>query len=125
MLIGEPGVGKSAVIDGLAQRIVAGDVPDALRGKIVFSLDLTSLVAGTRYRGDFEERLKATLNGIKQRGNVLLFIDEIHTILKAGSSEGGLDIANILKPMLARGELQTIARPRLKNIANNLSKTVR
>lgn len=114
VLIGEPGVGKSAVIDGLAQRIVVGDVPDALRGKIVFSLDLTSLVAGTRYRGDFEERLKATLNGIKQRGNVLLFIDEIHTILKAGSSEGGLDIANILKPMLARGELQTIGATTLE-----------
>lgn len=114
VLIGEPGVGKSAVIDGLAQRIVAGDVPDALRGKIVFSLDLTSLVAGTRYRGDFEERLKTTLNGIKQRGNVLLFIDEIHTILKAGSSEGGLDIANILKPMLARGELQTIGATTLE-----------
>lgn len=114
VLIGEPGVGKSAVIDGLAQRIVACDVPDALRGKIVFSLDLTSLVAGTRYRGDFEERLKATLNGIKQRGNVLLFIDEIHTILKAGSSEGGLDIANILKPMLARGELQTIGATTLE-----------
>lgn len=114
VLIGEPGVGKSAVIDGLAQRIVAGDVPDALRGKIVFSLDLTSLVAGTRYRGDFEERFKATLNGIKQRGNVLLFIDEIHTILKAGSSEGGLDIANILKPMLARGELQTIGATTLE-----------
>lgn len=114
VLIGEPGVGKSAVIDGLAQRIVAGDVPDALRGKIVFSLDLTSLVAGTRYRGDFEERLKATLNGIKKRGNVLLFIDEIHTILKAGSSEGGLDIANILKPMLARGELQTIGATTLE-----------
>lgn len=114
VLIGEPGVGKSAVIDGLAQRIVAGDVPDALRSKIVFSLDLTSLVAGTRYRGDFEERLKATLNGIKQRGNVLLFIDEIHTILKAGSSEGGLDIANILKPMLARGELQTIGATTLE-----------
>lgn len=114
MLIGEPGVGKSAVIDGLAQRIVSGDVPDALRGKTVFSLDLTSLVAGTRYRGDFEERLKATLNGIKQRGNVLLFIDEIHTILKAGSSEGGLDIANILKPMLARGELQTIGATTLE-----------
>ena len=114
VLIGEPGVGKSAVIDGLAQRIVAGDVPDALRDKIVFSLDLTSLVAGTRYRGDFEERLKATLNGIKQRGNVLLFIDEIHTILKAGSSEGGLDIANILKPMLARGELQTIGATTLE-----------
>lgn len=114
VLIGEPGVGKSAVIDGLAQRIAAGDVPDALRGKIVFSLDLTSLVAGTRYRGDFEERLKATLNGIKQRGNVLLFIDEIHTILKAGSSEGGLDLANILKPMLARGELQTIGATTLE-----------
>ena len=114
VLIGEPGVGKSAVIDGLAQRIVAGDVPDALRGKIVFSLDLTSLVAGTRYRGDFEERLKATLNGIKQRGNVLRFIDGIHTILKAGSSEGGLDIANILKPMLARGELQTIGATTLE-----------
>ena len=114
VLIGEPGVGKSAVIDGLAQRIAAGGVPDALRGKIVFSLDLTSLVAGTRYRGDFEERLKATLNGIKQRGNVLLFIDEIHTILKAGSSEGGLDIANILKPMLARGELQTIGATTLE-----------
>lgn len=114
VLIGEPGVGKSAVIDGLAQRIAAGDVPDVLRGKIVFSLDLTSLVAGTRYRGDFEERLKATLNGIKQRGNVLLFIDEIHTILKAGSSEGGLDIANILKPMLARGELQTIGATTLE-----------
>lgn len=114
VLIGEPGVGKSAVINGLAQRIAAGDVPDALRGKIVFSLDLTSLVAGTRYRGDFEERLKATLNGIKQRGNVLLFIDEIHTILKAGSSEGGLDIANILKPMLARGELQTIGATTLE-----------
>lgn len=114
VLIGEPGVGKSAVIDGLAQRIVAGDVPDALRGKIVFSLNLTSLVAGTRYRGAFEERLKATLNGIKQRGNVLLFIDEIHTILKAGSSEGGLDIANILKPMLARGELQTIGATTLE-----------
>ena len=108
VLIGEPGVGKSAVIDGLAQAIASGDVPEPLQDKIVFSLDLTALVAGTRYRGDFEERLKATLNGIQQRGNVILFIDEIHTILKAGSSEGGLDIANILKPMLARGELQTI-----------------
>lgn len=114
VLIGEPGVGKSAVIDGLAQAIVAGDVPDALRDKIVFSLDLTSLVAGTRYRGDFEERLKTTLNGIKQRGNIILFIDEIHTILKAGSSEGGLDIANVLKPMLARGELQTIGATTLE-----------
>ena len=114
VLIGEPGVGKSAVVDGLAQAIVSGDVPDALRGKTVFSLDLTSLVAGTRYRGDFEERLKETLNGIKRRGDILLFIDEIHTILKAGASEGGLDIANILKPMLARGELQTIGATTLE-----------
>ncbi len=114
VLIGEPGVGKSAVIEGLAQAISAGDVPLELKDKIVFSLDLTSLVAGTRYRGDFEERLKATLNGIKQRGNVILFIDEIHTILKAGSSEGGLDVANILKPMLARGELQTIGATTLE-----------
>lgn len=114
VLIGEPGVGKSAVVDGLAQAIVSGDVPDALRTKTVFSLDLTSLVAGTRYRGDFEERLKETLNGIKRRGDILLFIDEIHTILKAGASEGGLDIANILKPMLARGELQTIGATTLE-----------
>lgn len=114
VLIGEPGVGKSAVVDGLAQAIVNGNVPDVLRKKIVFSLDLTSLVAGTRYRGDFEERLKATLNAIKQKGNVLLFIDEIHTILKAGASEGGLDVANILKPMLARGELQTIGATTLE-----------
>lgn len=114
VLIGEPGVGKSAVVEGLAQAIASGDVPDALRDKIVFSLDLTSLVAGTRYRGDFEERLKNTLNGIKASGNIILFIDEIHTILKAGSSEGGLDIANILKPMLARGELQTIGATTLE-----------
>ncbi|MBD5091966.1 MAG: ATP-dependent Clp protease ATP-binding subunit [Clostridiales bacterium] len=108
ILIGEPGVGKSAVIDGLAQAIVNGLVPSVLRDKTLFSLDLTSLVAGTRYRGDFEQRLKTVLAEIKQRGDIILFIDEIHTILKAGSSEGGLDIANILKPMLARGELQTI-----------------
>ncbi len=114
VLIGEPGVGKTAVIDGLAQAIVAGNVPEALIGKSVFSLDLTSLVAGTRYRGDFEERLKTTLNGIRRRGNIILFIDEIHTILKAGSSEGGLDVANILKPMLARGELQTIGATTLE-----------
>lgn len=114
VLIGEPGVGKSAVVDGLAQAIVDGKVPDALRGKTVFSLDVTSLVAGTRYRGDFEERLKGALSSIKQNGNIILFIDEIHTILKAGSSEGGLDVANILKPMLARGELQTIGATTLE-----------
>lgn len=108
VLIGEPGVGKSAVIDGLAEAIVSGDVPDMLKDKIVFSLDVTSMVAGTRYRGDFEERMKNALKAIRDSGNVILFIDEIHTILKAGSAEGGLDVANILKPMLARGELQTV-----------------
>ncbi len=108
VLIGEPGVGKSAIVDGLAQAVVSGDVPDILRDKIIFSLDIASLVAGTRYRGDFEERLKKTLAAIQKSGNIILFIDEIHTILQAGSSEGGLDVANIIKPMLARGELQTI-----------------
>ena len=109
VLIGEPGVGKSAIVDGLAQAIVNGRVPDILTGKIVFSLDITSMVAGTRYRGDFEERLKKAIDGIKRAGNIILFIDEIHMILGTGStSEGGIDVANVLKPMLARGELQTI-----------------
>ena len=109
VLIGEPGVGKSAIVDGLAQAIVEKKVPDILIGKIVFSLDITSMVAGTRYRGDFEERLKKAIDGIKRAGNIILFIDEIHMILGTGStSEGGIDVANVLKPMLARGELQTI-----------------
>ena len=108
ILMGEPGVGKSAIVDGLAQAIVEGKVPDVLRDKIIFSLDVTSMVAGTRYRGDFEERLKNALSAVQEKGNIILFIDEIHTILKAGSAEGGLDVANIMKPMLARGELQTI-----------------
>ena len=109
VLIGEPGVGKSAIVDGLAQAIVKGQVPEILTGKIVFSLDITSMVAGTRYRGDFEERLKKAIDGIKKAGNIILFIDEIHTILGTGSTgEGGLDVANVLKPMLARGELKTI-----------------
>ncbi len=108
ILMGEPGVGKSAIVDGLAAAIVEGNVPDILRDKIIFSLDVTSMVAGTRYRGDFEERLKNALRAVQEKGNIILFIDEIHTILKAGSAEGGLDVANIMKPMLARGELQTI-----------------
>ena len=109
ILMGEPGVGKSAIVDGLAQAIVEGKVPDVLRDKIIFSLDVTSMVAGTRYRGDFEERLKNALHAVQEKGNIILFIDEIHTILKAGATgEGGLDVANIMKPMLARGELQTI-----------------
>ncbi len=122
VLVGEPGVGKSAVIDGLAQAIVKDEVPDLLKGKTVFSLDLTSLVAGTRYRGDFEERLRDTLQAIKRDGNTILFIDEIHTILKAGASEGGLDIANILKPMLARGELQTIGATTLEEYRKQFEK---
>ena len=109
VLIGEPGVGKSAIVDGLAQAIVSGRVPDILAGKVVFSLDITSMVAGTRYRGDFEERLKKAIDGIKRAGNIILFIDEIHMILGTGATnEGGIDVANVLKPMLARGELQTI-----------------
>ncbi|WP_427876951.1 ATP-dependent Clp protease ATP-binding subunit [Gardnerella sp. 2492-Sm] len=108
VLIGEPGVGKTAVVEGLAQKIVAGDVPETLKNKQVYSLDLGSMVAGSRYRGDFEERLKKVLKEIKTRGDIVLFIDEIHTIVGAGSADGALGASDMLKPMLARGELQTI-----------------
>ena len=108
MLIGEPGVGKTAVVEGLAQKINAGDVPETLKDKQVYSLDLGSMVAGSRYRGDFEERLKKVLKEIKTRGDIVLFIDEIHTIVGAGSADGALGASDMLKPMLARGELQTI-----------------
>ncbi|CAN5482238.1 ATP-dependent Clp protease ATP-binding subunit [soil metagenome] len=108
VLIGEPGVGKTAIVAGLAQMIVANDVPDTLRAKQLYTLDLGALVAGSRYRGDFEERLKKVLKEIKSRGDILLFIDEIHTLVGAGAAEGAIDAASILKPMLARGELQTI-----------------
>ena len=108
VLIGEPGVGKSAIVEGLAQRIVKNDVPEILRNKQIYTLDLGSLIAGSRYRGDFEERLKKVLKEIKQRGDIMLFIDEIHTLVGAGAAEGAIDAASILKPMLARGELQTI-----------------
>lgn len=109
VLIGEPGVGKSAVVEGLAQAIVRGTVPELLAGKTVFSLDLAGLLAGSRYRGDFEERLKKIVSAVKESGDVILFIDEIHNIVGAGSAgEGNMDAANILKPMLSRGELQTI-----------------
>jgi ATP-dependent Clp protease ATP-binding subunit ClpC len=108
VLIGEPGVGKTAIVEGLAQLIVANDVPDTLRNKQLYTLDLGALVAGSRYRGDFEERLKKVLKEIKSRGDILLFIDEIHTLVGAGAAEGAIDAASILKPMLARGELQTI-----------------
>jgi len=108
VLIGEPGVGKTAVVEGLAQAIVRGDVPETLREKQIYTLDLGALVAGSRYRGDFEERLKKVLKEIRTRGDVVLFIDEIHTLVGAGAAEGAIDAASILKPMLARGELQTI-----------------
>src|SRR5213594_3603283 len=108
VLIGEPGVGKTAIVEGLAQKIVKGDVPETLKGKQIYTLDLGALVAGSRYRGDFEERLKKVLKEIKTRGDIVLFIDELHTLVGAGAAEGAIDAASILKPMLARGELQTI-----------------
>ena len=108
VLIGEPGVGKTAVVEGLAQAIIRGDVPQTLKDKHLYTLDLGSLVAGSRYRGDFEERLKKVLKEIRTRGDIILFIDEMHTLVGAGAAEGAIDAASILKPMLARGELQTI-----------------
>jgi ATP-dependent Clp protease ATP-binding subunit ClpC len=108
VLIGEPGVGKTAVVEGLAQDIVRGEVPETLKNKQIYTLDLGALVAGSRYRGDFEERLKKVLKEIKTRGDIILFIDELHTLVGAGAAEGAIDAASILKPMLARGELQTI-----------------
>ena len=108
VLIGEPGVGKTAVVEGLAQAIVHGDVPETIKDKQIYSLDMGSLVAGSRYRGDFEERLKKVLKEVRTRGDIILFIDEIHTLVGAGAAEGSIDAAQMLKPMLARGELQTI-----------------
>ena len=108
VLIGEAGVGKSAIVEGLASAIVNGDCPEMLKGKRIFSLDISSLLAGTKYRGDFEERMKNAIDTIKKSGNIILFIDEIHTMVGAGGAEGAVDAGNILKPMLARGELQTI-----------------
>ena len=123
VLIGEPGVGKSAVVEGLAQAIVKNEVPDLLKNKIVFSLDLAGMVAGAKYRGDFEERLKNAINSIKNSGNVILFIDEIHQIVGAGAtSDGNMDAANILKPMLARGELQTIGATTLEEYRKYIEK---
>ena len=122
VLIGEPGVGKSAVVEGLAQSIVAGDIPETLKDKQLYTLDLGSLVAGSRYRGDFEERLKKVLKEIKTRGDIVLFIDEIHTLVGAGAAEGAIDAANILKPMLARGELQTIGATTLEEYRKHIEK---
>jgi ATP-dependent Clp protease ATP-binding subunit ClpC len=122
VLIGEPGVGKTAIVEGLAQAIVKGDIPETLRDKQVYSLDLGALVAGSRYRGDFEERLKKVLKEIRTRGDIVLFIDEIHTLVGAGAAEGAIDAASILKPMLARGELQTIGATTLDEYRKHLEK---
>jgi ATP-dependent Clp protease ATP-binding subunit ClpC len=122
VLIGEPGVGKTAIVEGLAQLIVSNDVPETLKGKQVYTLDLGALVAGSRYRGDFEERLKKVLKEIRTRGDIILFIDELHTLVGAGAAEGAIDAASILKPMLARGELQTIGATTLDEYRKHLEK---
>ncbi len=122
VLIGEPGVGKTAIVEGLAQRIVSNDVPETLTNKQLYTLDLGALVAGSRYRGDFEERLKKVLKEIRTRGDIILFIDEIHTLVGAGAAEGAIDAASILKPMLARGELQTIGATTLDEYRKHFEK---
>ncbi|MGQ0831170.1 MAG: ATP-dependent Clp protease ATP-binding subunit [Microthrixaceae bacterium] len=122
VLVGEPGVGKTAVVEGLAQKIVIDDVPETLKGKQHYTLDLGALVAGSRYRGDFEERLKKVLKEIRTRGDIILFIDELHTLVGAGAAEGAIDAASILKPMLARGELQTIGATTLDEYRKHLEK---
>ena len=121
-LIGEPGVGKTAVVEGLAERIIAQDVPDTLKNKRVVSIDISSMVAGAKYRGDFEERIKKCLAEVKKVGDVILFIDEIHTIVGAGSAEGAVDAANILKPLLARGEVQVIGATTLNEYRKYIEK---
>ena len=123
VLIGEPGVGKTAIVEGLARRIVAGDVPESLKHKTLYSLDLGALVAGAKFRGEFEERLKAVLNEIaKSEGQILLFIDEVHTVVGAGAAEGAMDAGNLLKPMLARGELRCIGAPTLNEYRKYIEK---
>ena len=122
VLIGEPGVGKTAIVEGLSQRIVSGEVPETLGGKQLYTLDLGALVAGSRYRGDFEGRLKKVLTEIRTRGDIILFIDELHTLVGAGAAEGAIDAASILKPLLARGELQTIGATTLDEYRKHLEK---
>ncbi len=121
-LIGEPGVGKTAVAEGLAQKIAEGSIPEILKNKTVFSLDLSSLIAGTKYRGEFEERIKKALDEVKKDGNIILFIDEVHTLIGAGSAEGAMDAANILKPMLARGDIQLIGATTLDEYRKHIEK---
>lgn len=122
VLIGEPGVGKSAVVEGLAQRIAQGNIPELLRDKRVLSLDMGSMIAGSKYRGEFEERLKNAMEEIRKAGNIILFIDEIHNLVGAGKAEGSMDAANILKPALARGELQCVGATTLDEYRKNIEK---
>ena len=123
VLIGEPGVGKTAIIEGLAQRIIKGDVPDNLKGKTLWELDMASLIAGAKYRGEFEERLKAVLKEVKESdGNIIMFIDEIHMIVGAGALEGAMDAGNMLKPMLARGEIHCIGATTLNEYRKYIEK---
>ena len=121
-LIGEPGVGKTAIAEGLALKIVKHEVPELLEGKKIVALDLTSMVAGTKYRGDFEERIQKAMDEVKQAGNIILFIDEVHTLMGAGSAEGATDGANILKPALARGEIQVIGATTIDEYRKNIEK---
>ena len=122
ILLGEPGVGKSAVVEGLAQKIVQGSVPENLKNKRLIALDLTGMLAGAKYRGEFEERLKGAINELKKAGNIILFIDEVHTLVGAGAAEGAIDAANIIKPMLARGEMQTIGATTLNEYRKYIEK---
>ena len=121
-LIGEPGVGKTAAVEGLAQKIIAGDVPEILKNKRVVTMDISGMIAGSKYRGDFEERIKKALEEVKKAGDIILFIDEIHTIVGAGAAEGAMDAANILKPLLARGEIQLIGATTLNEYRKYIEK---
>src|SRR2546426_12005273 len=122
VLIGEPGVGKTAIVEGLAQLIASGQCPDALKDHRVLSLDMAAVIAGTKYRGQFEERLKAIINEIAQNRNIILFIDELHTLVGAGPAEGAIDASNMLKPALARGELRAIGATTLNEYRKHIEK---